>query len=258
MPSKRKTKKNMRKTLLIDGDIFAFKAAVSREVPVNWGDGLWTLHCYEADVFESINKQIQRVMTETGITDLVVAVSDSHNFRKDINPLYKANRKDTRKPLCLPQALQYLKDAYPHVCLPSLEADDVIGILATEEPDKYLIISADKDMRTIPDAYIWEDGAVVHITPEEAYENFITQALKGDPTDGYYGVRGVGEVSARRVIDHFRGTPESLWTGVLKTYKWYEEDAILNARMARILTHDLWDGEKPILWEPPIKAAEIT
>jgi hypothetical protein len=39
----------------------------------------------------------------------------------------------------------------------------------------------------------------------------------------------------------------------LKAYKGDEEEAVLNARMARILTDDLWDGDKPILWEPPIK-----
>lgn len=259
-----KTQKNSnvrqkkRKTLLIDGDIIAYKAAVTREQGINWGEGLWTLHCFEDDVYAAIHQQIETLITATGLTDIVVAISDSENFRKDLNPLYKSNRKDTRKPMCLSQALQFMKDEYPHVVLPTLEADDVIGILATEEPEKYVIVSADKDMKTIPDAYIWENGEVVHITKDEAYENFICQALKGDPTDGYYGVRGVGEVSARRVIEHFRGTPESLWTGVLKTYKWHEEDAILNARMARILTNDLWDGEKPILWEPPIDAKEIT
>jgi DNA polymerase-1 len=39
--------------LLIDGDIVAYKATVSAETPINWGDGLWTLHCYEQDVAQT-------------------------------------------------------------------------------------------------------------------------------------------------------------------------------------------------------------
>jgi DNA polymerase-1 len=111
-------------------------------------------------------------------------------------------------------------------------------------------------MVTIPDARIWKDGAILHITPEEAYENFITQALKGDPTDGYYGCKGIGEVTARKIIDKHRGTPESLWEGVVKAYKGDAEDALLNARMARILTSELYD-DAPILWNPPIIDKEV-
>ena len=153
---------------------------------------------------------------------MVVAISSRTNYRKDINPLYKANRKSTRRPLCLAPLLDFVKEDYNHVILDNIEADDVMGILATQDPDKYLIVSDDKDMLTIPDARIWKDGEVVHIT-------------------------------ARKLIDKHRGTPWSLWEGVLKAYKGDEEEAVLNARMARILTDDLWDGDKPILWEPPIK-----
>jgi DNA polymerase-1 len=149
--------------------------------------------------------------------------------------------------------LDFVKEDYNHVILDNIEADDVMGILATQDPDRYLIVSDDKDMLTIPNARIWKDSEVVHITPEEAYEHFITQALKGDPTDGYYGVKG-----ARRLIDKHRGTPWSLWEGVLKAYGGDEEEALLNARMARILTEDLWDGDKPILWLPPINEEEVS
>ena len=36
--------------LIIDGDIIAYKAAATSETPINWGDGLWTLHAHEEDV----------------------------------------------------------------------------------------------------------------------------------------------------------------------------------------------------------------
>nr|MCS5593546.1 hypothetical protein [Porticoccaceae bacterium] len=238
-------------TLLLDGDLIAYRIAAALEKPIHWGDGLWTLHCHEDDCNKAFVSQVEGIKKATGLKEVVVAISSPTNYRKDINPLYKANRKATRRPLCLAPLLDFCKEEYNHIILDNIEADDVMGILATQDPDKYLIVSDDKDMLTIPDARIWKDGEVVHITPEEAHEHFITQALKGDPTDGYYGVKGVGEVTARKIIEKHRGSPESLWEGVLKAYKGNAEEAVLNARMARILTSDLWDGA-PVLWEPPI------
>ena len=36
-------------TFLIDADIVAFKAATAAETPIEWEDGLWTLHGYASD-----------------------------------------------------------------------------------------------------------------------------------------------------------------------------------------------------------------
>ncbi len=190
--SKKKTKTN-RTTLLLDGDLIAYRIAAALEQATDWGEGLWTLHCNEDDCFAAFTRQILKIQLDTGLYDIVVAISAPTNYRKTVNPEYKANRKKTRRPLCLAPLIDFIKEEYDHVVLDDIEADDVMGILATQDPDKYLIVSDDKDMLTIPDARIWKDGEILHITPEEAYENFICQALKGDPTDGYYGVKGVGK-----------------------------------------------------------------
>ena len=34
------------RTLLVDGDIVAYKAATIAETPIDWGDGVWTLHAH--------------------------------------------------------------------------------------------------------------------------------------------------------------------------------------------------------------------
>ena len=36
-----------KRVLLIDGDILCYKVALQNEEAINWGEGLWTLHCYE-------------------------------------------------------------------------------------------------------------------------------------------------------------------------------------------------------------------
>ena len=33
-----------KRVLVIDGDILAYQIATNNERPINWGDGLWTLH----------------------------------------------------------------------------------------------------------------------------------------------------------------------------------------------------------------------
>ena len=87
--------------LLIDADILAFKAAASAETPLNWGDGLWTLHAWEDDVALSVNEQINKLKSEAPVQDVILALSDTDNFRKKLAPYYKANRENVRKPMLL-------------------------------------------------------------------------------------------------------------------------------------------------------------
>ena len=43
------------RTLLVDGDIVAYKAATVAETPIDWGDGFWTLHAFEQDVIQNMS-----------------------------------------------------------------------------------------------------------------------------------------------------------------------------------------------------------
>ena len=97
--------------LLIDGDIIAYKAAASAETPINWGDGLWSLHAFEPDVEARLEDQIHKLM-EAPAQDCIITLSDKANFRKEVAPYYKANRKDVRKPMLLGWAREYLTSKY--------------------------------------------------------------------------------------------------------------------------------------------------
>ncbi len=234
--------------LLIDGDIIAYKAAASAETPINWGDGLWTLHSFEQDVAVRIDDQIHKLVDEAPVQDCIVALSDTSNFRKLVAPYYKANRTDVRKPMLLGWARDYLKDTYNTVIYQHLEADDVLGILGTANPDT-IIWSEDKDLQTIP-AKHWIDGDVVEISEDEADYNFLVQTLTGDPTDNYKGCPSVGYKTADKILEFGDG-----WGAVVRAYLskgLSEEVALENARLARILRNGEYDmdtGEVK-LWTP--------
>lgn len=234
--------------LLIDGDIIAYKAAASAETPIDWGDGLWTLHSFETDVAVRIEDQIGKLVDEAPVQDCIVALSDTENFRKDVAPYYKANRTNVRKPMLLKWAREYIQTKYNTIIYRRLEADDVLGILGTSNPDT-IIWSEDKDLLTIP-ARHWINGEVVTITEAEASYNFFFQTLVGDSTDNYSGCPTVGPKTANKLL-----SSGCRWDTVVATFEskgLSEEVALENARLARILRDGEYntDTGEVKLWQP--------
>ena len=74
--------------------------------------------------------------------------------------------------------------------MPSLEADDAIGIYATSH-DNCVMVSPDKDMRQIP-GVLYNLDETITINKQEGWEWFLIQTLAGDNTDGYSGAPGFG------------------------------------------------------------------
>ena len=171
-------------------------------------------------------------------------------FRYDIFPDYKANRKDTVRPVLLGDMREKIQKEYTTHIWENLEADDVLGILADSE--NTIIVSSDKDLRQIstyhmdlanPEFIEWE-------TEEDGYKFFLTQCITGDSTDGYYGVPGMGKAKAKRILEE-RGytwdtvvecyteamSPKSKNGKKIESYNLglTEEDALMNARLAYIL-----------------------
>lgn len=233
--------------LLIDGDIIAYKAAASAEVATNWGNGQWTLHSFEPDVEVRVEDQIHKLL-EAPVQDCVIAFTDKKNFRKDVAPYYKANRKDTRKPMLLDYAKKYMSLQYNTIMYRNLEADDVLGILGTKNRDT-IIWSEDKDLLTIP-AKHWINGEVVEITEAEANYQFLYQTLIGDSTDNYKGCPSIGPKTANKIL-----SSGCTWEAVVEAFKskgLSEEVALENARLARILRDGEYNTEtgEVYLWQP--------
>ena len=174
-----------RKVLLIDGDILLYQIALNNEVDTHWGDGLWTLHCDENKCKADVDAVIDDLGSSWEADEYVVALNDSSNFRKDVLPSYKDNRRNKRKPMVLKALRNYVMDTHNGVQWKNLEADDVMGIMATEPTnEERIVVSIDKDLRTIP-CNLSANGLTVEQIPEKlANYQFMIQTLTGDKVDG--------------------------------------------------------------------------
>ena len=243
---------------VIDADILLNKACRSAEEEVDWGNDQWMLWSDLDAVKHIIDDQVDSLVEDMNADRTILCFSDKENFRKHINPEYKSNRRGGRKPLCFKPALEYCKEQYPFRQFPNLEADDVIGIIATTENDnEYVVVSEDKDLLTVP-GYHWDlkKKEIYFLSEEEADFNFFAQTLTGDAVDNYKGCPNVGRITAEKLLRAAVNETRSfnLWETVVKRFEkagLTEDDALLNARMARILRKCEYDrtNNKVILWK---------
>ena len=179
--------------------------------------------------------------------------SDPHGyFRSEIYPTYKAGRAGTNKPVGYWALCSRIMSEFRGFQWPRLEADDIIGILATRYPTESLIISGDKDLKTIPGPhYDFLHKSFQNISTEEAEHNFLLQCIMGDSTDGYSGIHGVGIKTAEKILNKDGWS----WDTVVKAYTdkgLTAADALQNARCAYILHDGDYKPEEGVvqLWRP--------
>lgn len=218
-PSQTKSK---RIALLLDGDYLIFSALSAAEEEVDWGDDVWTLQCDHNKARKILQASINGIRKEHPDfknAELVMVFSTPNgddNWRKKVLTSYKANRKGKRKPVGYREFLkecmedpQYLRTLQWF----GLEGDDVIGICATNPEflgvDEAIPVSCDKDFKTIPGRFLhidpWGPNRLIHQTEEEADLWHMLQTLKGDTTDGYGGVPGVGDqIDGQPIMEWFK------------------------------------------------------
>ena len=235
--------------LLIDADYIVYKSCAGAESEIDWGDDVIMVVSKFSEAFSNTLREIKKIEAAFfDSTDTILFFSDSVNFRKSIFPDYKGHR-NRKKPCGYRRVIEQLKTEYEVIKMPQLEADDAMGIYATLYPDN-IICSPDKDMRQIP-GKLYDLETVTEITPEEGKRWHYIQTLAGDQTDGYSGVPGIGVKRAAALFDESGYT----WDTIVKAFKekGLEEDvALMNARLAKILTCDDYDLEqkRPIFWTP--------
>lgn len=245
----------MKKTLLIDGDVLAYQSAFIAQANIQWEGELWTTHSDLALAKNWVIERLEMFKEKTGADAFVIAISDKNNFRRKLNPLYKANRRSKFAPIGLSPMRDWMAEEYGTVIYPNLEADDTIAIMATDlTPDEErIIVSIDKDFKSVPCTFYDFNRDEIHdVSVEDANKYHLMQTMAGDPVDGYKGIPGVGAVKAMRLLDKNGAN----WDTVLKAYsdaQLTEEEALTNAWMAYLIQHKEFDPvnqQLKYLWMP--------
>ena len=235
--------------LLIDADFIVYKACAAAESEINFGDDVILVTSNFSDAYGATKRELTKLENKFGsLSTLILFFSDSVNFRKKILPEYKGHR-NRKKPCGYKRVINALKKEYKVIIKPGLEADDSMGIYATKYPGN-IIASPDKDMRQIP-GQLYNFDETFTITPEEGAKWHLIQTCAGDQTDGYGGISGIG---VKRAVSLFEEKGYA-WKTVVNAFfeKGHtEEEALVNARLAKILTAKDYDFKKkrPILWSP--------
>lgn len=257
------------KHILIDGDLLVYQSSSAVQKDIDWGNGLFTCHAFLEDAEDTFLDILEGIIRDLKSKDLLadkpiyyfMFTDPDINFRKKLNPNYKSNRKNHRKPTCywalkdkvLKTVHEHLNNVYT-VQLIGVEGDDALGIFATSNPKDSVIVSMDKDFKTIPSYYYNYEKKTLESHFDDYSYWVMFQTLVGDITDGYSGCPGVGKMSAERILKAV--SPEDYWLTVVKTYKKRGatfEDALMNYRMAYILHKDNYNLDTGEITLPELK-----
>ncbi len=201
--------------ILIDGSSYLYRAfhaypgtMTNGEIPTN-------------AVYGVVN--MLRSMMRQFASERIAVVFDAKGktFRDDMYPEYKANRPPMPDDLrCQIEPLHNVIRAMglPLICVPGVEADDVIGTLAHQASQQgmpVLISTGDKDMAQLVDDNVTLINTMTNVVmdregvvekfgiPPELIIDYL--ALMGDKVDNIPGVPGVGDKTATALLQGIGG-----------------------------------------------------
>ncbi len=175
--------------MALDGDIVAYKTAAVCE------------EHFEGACEDLIDKTLETIATDTGITDMRIYLTGKDNFRYDVATTqpYKESRKTIIKPQYLPYCKGYLRDRYGAITMNGYEADD--GIATDMKVNGAYHCGVDKDLLQCPGKhYNYVKKVWVEVSEELATLLLYRQVLTGDSGDDIPGLPGVGPKTAEKVI----------------------------------------------------------
>ena len=213
-----------------------------------------------------------------------ILVTKGTNFRHDLATIkeYKAGR--SAKPFYHAEMVEYMDTYWDAICLPNLEADDLVGMWHTQDST---CVGIDKDLLTVPGLhYNYKKKKYLEVTELDALRYFYTQLLEGDGADNIKGlpacssesikkyglpgaaINGCGKLSAAKVLQGADSEAEMFqrvrdcWLSynkqaniLIKGYKDIcEQDTdkdILETGRLLHLTRELTEDGSPVLWEFP-------
>lgn len=187
--------------VFVDGDSILFRAT--------YGDNI-----KDSVMRERYTERLSYIRTHTFADELFVAVKGFGNFRQQIDPEYKSQRKEldeeTKRRLNMIHAYAVEKGA---IQSDGWEADDQVRAWSWEADNmgiQWVIAGIDKDLLQIPGTHfnyggsekkpLEEDKKWTFITPEEGDYRFACQLLTGDTIDNIKGITRVGPKKAEKAL----------------------------------------------------------
>lgn len=210
----------MKKVILIDGNNLMFRSYFATAYT---GNVMRNSKGQATNALYGFVSMLKKIIEEENPQYMVVAFDIGKNFRHDKYKDYKAGRNETPDDLLsqMPIARRIL-DAMgiKHLECEGYEADDIIGTLAKEadEDPEYdgLIISSDHDLMQLISPVVGMkmlkgQGGSVYYTVDTFKEEYgfdpikiiDLKALMGDASDNIPGVKGIGEKTAKSLIQQY-------------------------------------------------------
>lgn len=150
---------------------------------------------------------------------MVLDVSDSTVFRREIYPQYKAQRDET--PEDLPAQAERIVSIVEAIGIPVLrkegfEADDILATIVRRHANadvQFYLVSKDKDLDQLltPRVSLYDPGKDLVVTADGLFglkgwtpaQAIDAQTLIGDTVDNVPGVRGIGEKTAAKLLQKY-------------------------------------------------------
>jgi DNA polymerase I len=205
---------NGHKLVIIDGHALAYRSYFAFQ-NLNTSKGVATNAVF------GFLRSLLRILKEEGENDATVVAFDApaKTFRHEQYAAYKAGRAPT--PEDLPQQIQIIKDMVRLMGLyqieqAGLEADDLIGTMAKRcEAKGYTveIVTSDRDAYQLVNENICVRGIdkAEHYGPKEVFEKYGVRvdqwvdyrSLTGDSSDNIPGAKGIGPVTAQKLLQKY-------------------------------------------------------
>ena len=157
------------------------------------------------------------------IQETFIFIGGGNNFRYDIYPEYKSNRKE-KNPL-IPIIADYMLDELHAIPSKGAEADDYVYDATVMSEGKCVVAAIDKDLLyNCPDIPFYDYrsykdvlGQFKYISKLESRLAIASQVVIGDSGDGIPGARGVGKAWCRDNM-HKDMTDYQFTKAILKAY----------------------------------------
>lgn len=230
---------------------------------------------------EMVEERVNAIMRDSGAGgEPLMFFTGKNNFRFDI--AFSAPYKP--RPEAKPYHHQNVKTVieYKYKCyeVEGLEADDLIGIVMTAYPGKYISCSRDKDLRQLPGWHFgWELHNQAQFGPMEITEDgflelrqrndkaktkylvgggdkfFFSQMLTGDRVDGIPGCDGVGPVAAFKILEGCQSSSdcfEAVKAEYQRRFGLFFPDVLLEQGRLLRMVRSLDERGSPVLWNPSL------